>query len=200
MKTTLKEPPLRAYKLGLLFVVGVTLGATQDVLFDEVTVWSRETQLLSTLRVKTAPPEPMATPTSTPHPNSYKIDRFLAAKNSPMIGTGQVYTEAAGRSGVDPFLMVAISGKESSFGKHACGYNVWGIGNCRWGFRSYQHGIEYLSRLLAKPLYSGKSLRKIAYTYCPPSSGCNTEKWIADVTFFMRQLQGQDIAMQATPQ
>lgn len=149
MQAKLNKPSLRAYKLGLLFMVGFTLAGTQDALFDEVVVRSGETKLQITSDVALASIAPPATPTPTPprqgygeqalHPDAYKIDRFLADKGSPMAGLGQVYTEEAYQRGVDPFLMVAISGKESDFGKHACGYNAWGIGNCKWGFRSYQH-------------------------------------------------------------
>ena len=119
-------------------------------------------------------------------PRAVKIDNYLARKRSPMVGLGEAYVRAGDKFGVDPFLMVAISGKESSFGKRACGYNAWGIWDCRRSVRSYEEGIEFLAWLLSRPLYgSGAwSVAQIGPTYCPSSAGCNTAKWVQDVDWF----------------
>lgn len=198
MKAKLDQPPLWIYKLGLLLALGATLGFFQDFALGEVVVWSRETHLSSIPEVKTVPPQPMPTPSPTPHPYAYRIDQFLKRMGSPMAGLGSVYMAAANQTGVDPFLMVAISGKESSFGKYACQNNAWGIANCRLGFSSYREGIEYLSKLLASSRYKGKSLRQLAYTYCPPQSGCDTQKWIYDVSFFWEQLKRPPLVFNTT--
>lgn len=185
MSQKLQDPPLRVYKFTSLLFIGLSLGAVQDLLIEEVTVWSRETQLAYVADVDICAPLPPATPTPTVDPRAAAINNFLTQKRSPLSGLGHIIVSAADRHGIDPFLTVAIAGKESSFGKRACGYNAWGFG-------SYHEGIEYFSRLLTQPLYYGKSLREIADTYCPPRSGCNTEKWIRDVTFFHSQLTKRD--------
>jgi hypothetical protein len=60
----------------------------------------------------------------------------------------------AGRAeGISPLLLVAISGKESSFGVNACGFNTTGLGSC-WAAGNWStitlcgrtfHGPSYVS-------------------------------------------------------
>ena len=124
-------------------------------------------------------------------PRVNEIDNLLAQKRSPLTGHGLSFVSAADQHGVDPFLMVAIAGKESSVGKRACGYNAWGIANCRVRFRSYNEGIEYLARLWAPPRYGqgSWSTAKIAEGYCPSFAGCNTDKGVQDGNYFAYQIQ-----------
>jgi hypothetical protein len=52
------------------------------------------------------------------------------------------------RWNINPFLVAAIAGTESSFGAAACGGNAWGIGNCGFSFASFGDGVTYATRLL----------------------------------------------------
>jgi hypothetical protein len=118
------------------------------------------------------------------------IDGFLQGKGSPMAGLGSVFVGSGRKYGVDPRLLVGISGIESSFGKHIYGsYNAWG-----WGpgkpFSSFEEGIAtvakglrsgYLDRGLTDPYSIGKR-------YAPASDGNNPHHWADTVSQFMRDL------------
>ena len=52
------------------------------------------------------------------------------------------------RWNINPFLVAAIAGTESSFGAAACGGNAWGIAACGISFGSFGEGIRYTTRLL----------------------------------------------------
>lgn len=59
--------------------------------------------------------------------------------------------EAAGREwNVNPFLVAAISGTESTFGRAACydHANAWGIASCGITFADFGEGLRYTTRLL----------------------------------------------------
>jgi hypothetical protein len=57
--------------------------------------------------------------------------------------------EAEGwRWNVNPFLVAAIAGVESSYGAAACGGNAWGLGNCGIRIASLADGIGYATKLL----------------------------------------------------
>lgn len=101
------------------------------------------------------------------------IDRFLLAKGSPLSGLGTPFVEIGRKYGVDPILLVSISGKESTFGKYCSyGYNAWGWGI--WGgqgraFSSWIEGIETVaSGLREKYINQGlDTIEKISRKYCP---------------------------------
>lgn len=61
--------------------------------------------------------------------------------------------EAQGHKfGVNPYLVAAIAGTESSFGAARCnGYNAWGVGSCAsWAsFATWRDAILYENKLLA---------------------------------------------------
>jgi hypothetical protein len=67
------------------------------------------------------------------------LDDYLAQKGSPMVGEGTHYLKWGGYFNIDPRLVIAISGAESTFGKAPCGneFNAWGWklgGECWAGF------------------------------------------------------------------
>lgn len=119
-----------------------------------------------------------------------QIDALLKKRGSPMAGLGSTFVAAGKKYGVDPRLVVSISGIESGFGKHTYGdFNAWG-----WGpgipFGSWADGIATVTR----GLYSGyisqglKTPAQIVSKYAPGSDGNDEGNWSSVVAGFMRQL------------
>ena len=118
------------------------------------------------------------------------IDGLLKKRGSPMAGLGNVFVSTGRKYGVDPRLVVAISGIESSFGTRIMGaHNAWG-----WGpgkpFSSWEEGISavtqglrsgYLDRGLTTP-------GQIVKRYAPASDGNDETNWAKTVESFMQEL------------
>ena len=126
-----------------------------------------------------------------------KIDAYLAAKNSPLAGYGAAFVSSGVFYNVDPRLIVAIAGAESSFALDwaACspsGFNAWSWfynGSCPASpFTSYAEGVSKVTSGLRR-IYLSKgytTIPLIASKYC--ASGC--EGWIPNVTRFYTDLGG----------
>lgn len=111
------------------------------------------------------------------------INSFFKERKMPMHGTGMTFVLVAEKYGLDWRLLPAISIRESSGGKQACGYNAFGWGSCKLGhnFNSYEEAIESLGRNLGgankntSKYYAGKSTEEKLYYYNgsvePPYSG-----------------------------
>lgn len=118
------------------------------------------------------------------------IDGLLKQRGSPMAGMGNVFVAAGQKYGVDPRLVVSISGIESGFGVHTLGaHNAWG-----WGpgkpFGSWAEGIASVTQGLASG-YISKGLRtpdQIVKKYSPGSAGNDEGNWASTVNQFMKQL------------
>jgi len=120
------------------------------------------------------------------------IDSLLRSRGSPMAGLGNVFVSMGRKYGVDPRLLVGISGIESGFGVHTMGnHNAWG-----WGpgkpFASWEEGIStvaqglrsgYLNQGLTSPY-------EIANKYAPASDGNDPQNWANVVSGFITQLGG----------
>ncbi|MFA4843376.1 MAG: hypothetical protein WC632_00300 [Candidatus Margulisiibacteriota bacterium] len=81
-----------------------------------------------------------------------KLKKFLERyPGSPLVSHTQEIVHCADRFGLDYRLYVAISGAESGYGRHypKNTYNLTGISNGRYGFRSIYGNIYYTHRLLA---------------------------------------------------
>jgi hypothetical protein len=124
------------------------------------------------------------------------IDDFLSKRGSPMTGLGNVFVAAGRKYGVDPRLLVSISGAESSFGKFTSGaHNAWG-----WGpgipFSSWEEGISKVAQGLRSG-YLNQGLRtpgQIAAKWAPVDAGNDptdlNSNWTGNVESFMRDLGG----------
>lgn len=121
-----------------------------------------------------------------------RLERVFAEYRSPLAGTGRVFVAAGRANRVSPFLVAAIAGNESTFGRQACHFNAWGIASCRRSYRSWAEGIWSVSRLLRDGYLSRglTTIRGIAYRWCPPSTGCDTERWIRNLSWLMRRAFG----------
>ena len=115
------------------------------------------------------------------------VKKFLVHYNSPMADSAESFVSCAERHRINYKLLVAISGKESTFGRYQRGFNSfgWDIHRGRT-FNSFSDAICTVAEGLSKS-YDTSSIRKIAYRYAPDFEN-NTEKWIKDVEYFMSQL------------
>jgi hypothetical protein len=121
-----------------------------------------------------------------------QIDDYLKAKGSPLAGQGSVFVGAGKKYGVDPGLVVAISGIESSFGKHILGnFNAWGWGPGR-AFSSWQEGISRVTQGLSQG-YIRQGLttpEAIVRKYAPASDGNDEKRWASTVSQFLAEMGG----------
>lgn len=97
-----------------------------------------------------------------------RIRRFLDRYASPMAPYARRIVAAGKRYGVDPRLIVAIAGTESSFGKFQKGHNAWGWdaprGLTRW--MSWEESIDGYTGLFATG-YRNHDPRIVGPRYCP---------------------------------
>jgi len=128
------------------------------------------------------------------------IDAFLKKRGSPLAGYGNVFVAAGKKYGVDPRLVVSISGIESSFGQHIPQgtFNAWGWGPGR-PFASWNEGIATVTRGLAEK-YIAQGLvtpDQIVSKYAPGSAGNDESNWAKVVNGFMSDL-GAPLSASAT--
>jgi hypothetical protein len=151
-------------------------------------------QVPGTLVSSTVPFVAQGTP-----PSAAVIDAYLASKGSPMAGQGAAFMASAARWQVDPRLLVAIAGAESSFGQVTCGPNNawgWACPNDPADFATWAAGIDtVMSGLRRYYLDEGRtSVSLIQQKYCPVGAandptGLNNH-WTKNVTKFLLELGG----------
>ena len=132
-------------------------------------------------------------------PSAALIDAYLASKGSPMTGQGAAFMKSGARWQVDPRLLVAIAGAESSFGQVVCGPNNawgWACPNDPADFATWADGIDtVMSGLRRYYLDEGRtSVSLIQQKYCPVGAandptGLNSH-WAQNVTKFLVELGG----------
>ncbi len=121
------------------------------------------------------------------------IDIYLTEVDSPMVGYGRAFVSAGRTYGVDPFLVVSISGKESSWGKDCfLPFNAWGWGDL--SFKNWEDAVFTYTRCLSEEyIRKGRTTpAAIAPIYCPP----NYTEWTHDVNDFYAELNGIYAAIQ----
>lgn len=80
-----------------------------------------------------------------------KIDNLLRSYKSPLAGYGMKFVTEAEKNDIDWRLLVAISGRESTFGIHSCKKvtnSFLGYGSCKINFESIDSAIEKVSASL----------------------------------------------------
>jgi hypothetical protein len=149
-----------------------------------------------------------ATVLAEPAVSPCTIDQFLSGKSSPMAGNGQAFVDNGLKYVVDPRLVVAIAGDETTFGTAgACSavFNAWdwfwciADGSCsgsdstavkcsRSPFASWAAGDLTVTKFLNKSyLNQGyTTIPLIGSKFC--TSGCDS--WVSLVTAFYTQLGG----------
>jgi hypothetical protein len=147
----------------------------------------------------TAVPAGAAAPVSS-LPSAGQIDAYLSTKGSPMTGQGAAFVASGGRWQLDPRLLVAIAGAESSFGQITCApFNAWGWGcpNGPFRFESWADGIDTVAEgLRTNYLSEGRTtVALINLKYAPigaenDPTGLNSN-WTINVSRFLVE-QGGD--------
>lgn len=117
-----------------------------------------------------------------------KLEKYLEGHNSPLAPYAKNFVEAADTYNLDYRLVPAISGVESTFGKHIPykSYNAYGWANGEYKFTSWEESIDVVSKTLReKYLDKGTpNINSIARRYAPPSS-----TWAGKVKFFMAKIE-----------
>lgn len=126
-----------------------------------------------------------------------KIDEYLTNKSSPLAGYGEIFVKKGREYNIDPRLLVAITGAETSFGRHLCAdFNAWNWfyidpNDCSKNtFNSWEEGIDRVADGLRR-LYLDRGLTTIpaiGKKYCGTASGC--ENWVPNVILFYTELGG----------
>jgi hypothetical protein len=122
------------------------------------------------------------------------IDAFLTSQGSPMAGSGILFMTSGQRWGIDPRLVVAIAGAESSFGQQLCApHNAWGWGcpNGPYDFDSWGEGIETVTKYLRLSYIDEgyTTVAKIQTKYAPSGAANDptnlNNHWVANVSKFL---------------
>jgi len=116
-------------------------------------------------------------------------DRSLIAakhEHSPLRQDLAGIVRASRDEGISPFFLLSIAGKESTFGRAACGYNAWGWNSCKGDdFTSFVDGARKVAHSL-RVNYLGKwglrTIEAVGNTYC--GSRCGAD-WSYYVRLFM---------------
>lgn len=124
------------------------------------------------------------------------IDNYLKSKGSPLAGQGMFFVAAANKYNISPYLLVAISGQETSFGKtgNAQGiHNPFGMGP-GIKYPSWATAIDSAAKNLAtNPAYKDKNtVAAIGATWAPPGAGNDptglNNNWPAGVSKFLKEM------------
>ena len=133
-----------------------------------------------------------------------KIDTYLEGKGSPIAGNGPVFFSSGVQWDVDPRLIVAIAGAESSFGTQwvncpESGFNAWS-----WFWHSPDHtcptspfdsfaaGINTVTKYMRVSYFNRGQTTIQALTANPTHRYCvtNCASWVGNVTNFYTEQQG----------
>jgi hypothetical protein len=95
------------------------------------------------------------------------IDKYYADRNMPLEGYGKKMVEVSDKNRLDWRLLVAISIRETSGGKHMCRkFNAFGWGSCKIEFSSHEEAIETIAYKLSNlPCYKGATTEHKLYHY-----------------------------------
>ncbi len=132
-------------------------------------------------------------------PTAAELDAYLATKGSPMTGQGAAFVASGGQWQVDPRLVVAIAGAESSFGQITCApFNAWGWGcpNGPYKFESWADGFDTVMQgLRTNYLSEGRTTVALIHQKYAPVGAANdptglNNHWTINVSRFMVEMGG----------
>lgn len=141
-------------------VIGITPITNEAVVISQNI--TPDTSVITTLEVKDV------------KERAEKINELLKYYNSPLEGYGEKFVIEADKNNIDWRLLVAIAGRESTFGRHACKKatnSFLGYGSCKINFKSPEDAIERVSASLGgndentDHHYAGKTTAQILRKY-----------------------------------
>jgi hypothetical protein len=136
--------------------------------------------------------------TSTCSVSSQSINDYLQNKNSPMVGQGANFMNSGQKYNLDPRLLVALAGAETSFGKNitAGRYNALNVlyNGHNSPFSSFQANINAAGYSITNPRngYDLSNTPTMYSTYCT-GSGCATG--LKNLNTFMSQQHANTSAL-----
>lgn len=125
---------------------------------------------------------------SIPDERAKILKSYLESHSSPLAPYADAFITQADQHGLPWTWVVAISGVESTFGKHIPhnSYNAWGWANGAYNFQGWEGGIAIVTKAL-KTNYVDRgadTISKIAPIYAPPST-----TWASKVTYFISKIE-----------
>lgn len=122
--------------------------------------------------------------------SNYQVEvlrKFLVNNNSPLAPYAEEFVKKAQENNLDWRLIPAITGVESTYGKHIPlnSFNAYGWANGKYSFNSWEQSIAIVAQTL-KNKYVDRgyiSINQIARIYAPPSS-----TWASKVKFIMNKI------------
>jgi len=130
---------------------------------------------------------------STVDPRVEKLRAFFVKYNSPLVDSADEFVKYADQYNIDWRLVPAISGVESTFGKHMPknSYNAYGWANGAYKFTSWDNSIQHVTMTLRTKYYDRgyDTLPEISRIYCPPNP-----LWWTKVKYFMDKIDKTEVA------
>lgn len=205
-KTTSRQ--IRSIMAAVILVIAISYVGIQEATRMAYAALDAQTEIISPLpqgkpsvspTVTITPSiSPSVIPTNHPvKPTSSRVDKiksYLEAKNSPLSNYAELIVKESDKNDIPWTLIVAISGKESSFGKSIKpnSHNAWGI--MSWdaegkrsirSFSSWEESIIFEAKLLGDN-YRDNMYKGIQENYCPVEECSLT--WTKDVTGFSEEI------------
>lgn len=135
-------------------------------------------------------------------PTADQVQDYLTRKKSALAPSSNTFVEQGRLWNVDPRLIVAIAGAETTFAKHLCGKNnAWNWFHKRAckpsEFATFEEGIETVTKYMRKSYIQRgyNTIPLIRTRYC--TEGC--DNWIKLVSLFRDEMPARVPAVSTNP-
>ena len=120
-----------------------------------------------------------------------RLKKYFRSYDSPLAPYSYFFVKTADQYSLDWKLVPAISGLESSFGKHIPynSFNAYGWASGTYYFKDWQDGIEIVSKTLRENYidkWGAKTVEQIGPIYA------ESPTWSQRVAYFMREIENFD--------
>ena len=161
---------------------------------------NRDVELISPVPEQTTSPTPSMEEDSAASYRVQAIKDLLSEFSSPLKDKSSVFVSCADEHNVNPYLLVGISKVESTFGKNACEGNPFGWSSCKTPFQTFDSSCQAVAKGIATLSYyeqyrSTGRIQDLGKTYCPSSSGCDTDNWANTVSTVVTELEEKELVL-----